>query len=224
MRTAVRFFETNGKVAHETDRSPFVTLGGVSLPVLQDEPFERADAARNRGKVLAAAERLFSAHGPGCVSMEAVAAEAGVGKGTLFRRFGDRAGLIQAVLDEPARQLQEELIRGPAPLGPGAPPVQRLVAFGERLLEHHERLGELLLAAEASGGGFRAGPFAFYRTHVGLLVHEADPETDADYVADVLMVALSAEFVGYQRRVRDLPHAEILAGWTALVERLVGPA
>ena len=63
------------------------------LPVLSEDPPERADAARNRGKVLAAAERLFAERGPSRVSMDAVAAEAGVGKGTLFRRFGDRAGL-----------------------------------------------------------------------------------------------------------------------------------
>ena len=54
-------------------------------------------------KVLAAAERLFAERGPCSVSMDAVAAAAGVGKGTLFRRFGDRAGLVQAVLSERER-------------------------------------------------------------------------------------------------------------------------
>lgn len=56
-------------------------------------PRERADAARNRAKVLAAATKLFAEEGVEAVSMDAVAAEAGVGKGTLFRRFGDKAGL-----------------------------------------------------------------------------------------------------------------------------------
>ena len=74
-----------------------VTLPIVEeLPVLQDEPPLRADAARNRDKVLAAAEKLFGERSADCVTMDAIAAEAGVGKGTLFRGFGDRAGLVLA--------------------------------------------------------------------------------------------------------------------------------
>ena len=96
-------------------------------------PRERADAARNRVKVLAAAEELFARHGPDCVSMEAIAAAAGVGKGTLFRRFGDRAGLARALLDDRERRLQDDMIRGEPPLGPGAPPCERLIAFGRLL-------------------------------------------------------------------------------------------
>ena len=58
-----------------------VTFSTVQeLPVIQEEVPLRADAARNRDKVLAAAERLFREHGPTCVTMDAVAAEAGVGK------------------------------------------------------------------------------------------------------------------------------------------------
>ena len=72
----------------------------LELPIADAEPRERADAQRNRKKVLSAAERLFACHGVENVSMDAIAAEAGVGKGTLFRRFGDRAGLALAVLDE----------------------------------------------------------------------------------------------------------------------------
>ena len=70
------------------------------LPVLDEAPPVRADAERNREKVLCAAARLFAEHGVENVSMDAIAAAAGVGKGTLFRRFGDRAGLMQAVLSE----------------------------------------------------------------------------------------------------------------------------
>ena len=66
--------------------------------------------------------------------MDAIAAEAGVGKGTLFRRFGDRAGLALALLHEHTVVLQENMIRGPAPLGPGAPPQERLKAMGRAQL------------------------------------------------------------------------------------------
>jgi PPOX class probable F420-dependent enzyme len=90
---------------------------------------ERSDAARNRQAVLAAAGRIFaSAADPGAVTMDDIAAEAGVGKGTLFRRFGDRAGLIRAVFDARIADLIEAITSGPAPLGPSAPPRERVIA------------------------------------------------------------------------------------------------
>jgi AcrR family transcriptional regulator len=189
------------------------------LPVVQDAPPERADAARNRGKVLAAAERLVAECGASCVSMDAVAREAGVGKGTLFRRFGDRAGLMQAVLSERERLFQEQIIRGPAPLGPGAPPVERLIAFGQELQRHHADYGELLAAAEAAGARYRSAPFAFYRTHVSVLVREAAPDADSEYLTDVLLAALGAEHLDYLRRVREMDDERMAAGWADLVQR-----
>ena len=76
---------------------------------------ERADAARNRRRVLDAARRLFDAHGVSAVTMGDVAREAGVAKGTVFHRFGDRQGLAQALVDDAERALQDELLRGPPP-------------------------------------------------------------------------------------------------------------
>jgi AcrR family transcriptional regulator len=193
------------------------------LPVIQDEVPLRADAARNREKVLAAAERLFAEHGVSCVSMDAVAAEAGVGKGTLFRGFGDRAGLVLALLTEQERRLQEDIIRGPAPLGPGAPPAERLIAFGERLFEHYVRHGELIATAEAGVGvRYRSAPFAVYRAHVQMLVREALPDADWDYLADSLMASLRADHVHYLRSIREMPDERIAAGWEQLVRRLLG--
>src|SRR3954447_18961767 len=104
------------------------------LPLIDAEPPERADAARNRRAVLDAAARLFESRGASCVTMEAVAAEAGVGKGTVFRRFGDRASLARAVISDQEARLQEGMIRGAPPLGPGAPAEERLIAFGREYL------------------------------------------------------------------------------------------
>jgi AcrR family transcriptional regulator len=197
----------------------------MDLPVVQEyaEPPERADAARNREKVLAAAERLFAERGADCVSMDAVAIEAGVGKGTVFRRFGDRAGLAQAILGERERRFQEDFIRGPAPLGPGAPPAERLIAFGERLIEYYAEWGELIAMAEEGQARYRSGPFHAYRAHIGILVREADPEADADYVADTMLAALSAKHLQYLRRVREMSGDRIVTGWADLVRRLLSP-
>src|SRR5689334_14040191 len=102
----------------------------LQLSTADDEPCLRADAARNRARLLEAAARLIAEHGAAGVTMEAVAAAANVGKGTVFRRFGDRTGLLMALLDHSERKFQASILSGPAPLGPGAPPVERLRAFG----------------------------------------------------------------------------------------------
>lgn len=185
---------------------------------------QRADAARNRLLILEAAERLIEEHGVERVSMDAIAAEAGVGKGTVFRRFGDRASLMHSLLDERERGLQEELIRGAPPLGPGAPPVERLVAFGRRLGEHLEATGDLVLAAESGTrwARYNAPVYAFYRVHVTALVRETDPQVDADYLAEVLLAPLAADFFLYLRRGRAFDPARFAAGYEDLVRRLLG--
>jgi len=103
-------------------------------------PKVRADAARNRARILEVAEALVAEAGIEAVSMEDVARAACVGTGTLYRRFGDRAGLAFALLDQQTRDFQNALISGPPPLGPGAPAGERLKAFGAgyiELLETH---------------------------------------------------------------------------------------
>src|SRR5690349_23043328 len=117
----------------------------AELPLVETPRRERADAARNREALLAAARRLLERHGPAGLTMDAVACEAGVGKGTLFRRFGDRASLFRALIDDRERAFQEAFIRGPAPLGPGAPVPERLTAFGHAMLELIEDHGALLV-------------------------------------------------------------------------------
>lgn len=88
------------------------------------------DAARNRALLLEAARRLIARSGADAITMDDVAAAAGVGKGTLFRRFGSRAGLMMVLLDEDERASQQAFLFGPPPLGPDAPPLDRLIAFG----------------------------------------------------------------------------------------------
>jgi len=199
------------------------TVAPTDLPVVGGpDPCERADAARNRARILDAAARLVAERGAGEVSMEAIAEAAGVGKGTLFRRFGDRSGLMHSLLNDRERALQDEMIRGKAPLGPGAPPVERLVAFGRRMLEHLDAHVDVLLVAESGGVRFNAPLYVFYRTHVLSLVREASPECDADYMADALLAPLAAGFHLYVTRVRELPLERVADGYEDLVRRLLG--
>jgi AcrR family transcriptional regulator len=183
---------------------------------------ERADAARNRTAILCAAERLVTDRGVDCVTMDEVAAAAGVGKGTLFRRFGDRAGLLRALLDGPERALQEDLIRGEPPVGPGVPARERLIAFGHRMLDEIETHGDLLLAAEAGtppGMRLLHSVHAVYRAHVTALLRDVVPASDCDYLADVLLAALATEVVLYQRRALGMPLERLKEGWQELLDR-----
>jgi AcrR family transcriptional regulator len=92
-------------------------------------------AARNRRAILDATEQLLAAHRPRDISMEQVAAAAGVGKGTVFHRFGNRTGLMYALMVERAQALEESVTAGPPPLGPGAPDRDRLLAFLDAIVE-----------------------------------------------------------------------------------------
>jgi AcrR family transcriptional regulator len=201
--------------AHEASRE---------LPVAGRAPRERRDAARNREAILVAAQRLFDREGPAAVSMERVADAAGVGKGTIYRRFGDRASLATALLDAGERELQEALIRGSPPLGPGAPPVERLVAFGHAWLDVLVRHGDIVLASEHGpvGTRFRGAVYASHRSHLILLLREARPGADAEYLADALLAALAAELVLFLRTDRGMDLDRVKAGWRELVRSVAG--
>ena len=167
----------------------------AELPVLGAAPPGRADAARNREKVLAAARELFERRGVANVTIDEIARAAGVGKGTVFHRFGDRAGLVMALVDDEERALQERILRGAPPLGPGAPPADRVVALVDALVDLLERYGDLLRDSEASRAGARydAGAYAAWHQHATMLIAEARPGEDAPVLAHLLLAPLAAE-------------------------------
>jgi AcrR family transcriptional regulator len=193
----------------------------LELPLTSDQGAarERADAARNRLRILEAAAGLVGERGIEHVSMEAVACAAGVGTGTLYRRFGDRAGLALALLDEHTREFQDALISGPPPLGPGAPASERLAAFGEAYLELLERHAELLVAAGATERDGR-GPYALYLTHLAILLGECAPELDAPLTARALLATLSPGQFLHARRELGWPIERLRSGWRAMIRAL----
>ncbi len=190
----------------------------AELPVLGAPVRERADAARNRIRVLEAAEKLFAERGVDAVTMDDVAGAAGVGKGTLYRRFGDKGGLAMALLDQRERELQERILTGPPPLGPGAEAADRLGAFVEAYLDLLDRQLDLVLLSETAttGARFRTGAHTLWRQHCRHLL-EAGGADDAGIAADVLLAALSAEQVRHWRRDRQLDPATLTQSLVRLV-------
>jgi AcrR family transcriptional regulator len=199
---------------------------GIPLPV-HGQPdagaarSPRVDAVRNRGKVLDAAERLFARDGVERVTMQAVAKAAGVGVGTLYRGFGDKAGLAMALLGERERQFQELMISGPPPLGPGAEPVERLTAFVASYAELVAEQLELVLLSQtaAPGARFRSGAHALWRTHCRHLLSLAGAPSP-ELRADALLAALSGEMIAHWLTEQDRDLAEITDAMVGMARAL----
>jgi AcrR family transcriptional regulator len=188
-----------------------------------EEPCLRADAARNRARLLEAAARLIAEHGAAGVTMEAVAAAAQVGKGTVFRRFGDRTGLLTALLDHSARQLQADFLTGPPPLGPGAPPVDRLRAFGVAVLYRSAEQLDLQLAAQPEPGQRFSHPSVLaLRTHVTMLLRQIVPDGDTDLLARTLLAYLDPALIHHLTQQCGMPMERLENGWLDLVARVTG--
>lgn len=212
------------------DRPQIVTPDALpTLPVAgNDQAPLRADAVRNRERVLCAARRVIERVGAEHLTMEAVAAEAGVGKGTVFRRFGDRSSLLHALLDAEERDLQNAILHGPPPLGPGAEPLDRLLAYGEARLEHLERHGELLAAAATGSAGPPDGEHPVQiasRMHVWhLLVAAGHDSEQAAVLSSALLGFLCAARVQGLIANEGHRHETLVLAWRALCDGAVRAA
>jgi AcrR family transcriptional regulator len=199
-----------------------VTDGLTGLPVSDSAPSERGDAARNRALLLDAARRLISEHGTEAVTMDDVATAAGVGKGTLFRRFGSRAGLMIVLLDEDEKVEQQAFMFGPPPLGPGAPPLERLLAYGrDRLRFAWDHRALLSDASRDPQTRFNA-PSTLHHTHVRMLLDAAGTTGDLDAQAEALLALVDADSVAHQ--VIDLQRSLEVQGdaWESVARKLCG--
>jgi AcrR family transcriptional regulator len=188
-------------------------------------PKERTDAARNRAAALDAAAALFRQYGVDAVSMDAIAARARIGKGTLFRRFGDKAGLAVALLDERERALQEAILFGPSPLGPAEEsPHVRLRAFVEAYLGYAlDHLDVVHLSETASAGArYRIGAYRFWHRHAAILLAQARPGVDADALAHALLAPLAADHL--RAVVAELGADRVRAAVLDLVDAVTRPA
>jgi AcrR family transcriptional regulator len=184
---------------HESSATQGPRLG-LALP-MAGVVHERRDALRNRERVLDAAQRLLSTSGVDAVDIREVARAAGVGVGTVYRRFGDKGGLVAALLDERERTFQDCLLSGPAPLGPGAPSRQRLVAFLCALAEMTDENLPLLRVLQRSNPGarFHIGAYRAWRLHATILLLEAAPGIDAAWFAELILAPLAADLYYHQR-------------------------
>ncbi|MGE2724776.1 helix-turn-helix domain-containing protein [Mycolicibacterium pulveris] len=194
----------------------------IELPVTDQEPQERGDAARNRTLLLDAARRLIAERGADAVSTDDIAAAAGVGKGTLFRRFGSRAGLMIVLLDEDEKAAQQAFLFGPPPLGPGAPPLERLLAYGRSRLEFVHTHHALMSDANRDPQTRFSPPATLHHRHIRVLLEDAGTSGDLDAQAAALLALLDTDYVHHQLAERGATLDGLAEAWETVARKLCG--
>jgi AcrR family transcriptional regulator len=197
----------------DASRRP-LPLARPTLPMARPAPPERADAARNRRRIIDAACRIVAARGSAALSLDEVAREAQLGVGTVYRRFGDRTALLYTLLNEQEQQFQAAFTAGPPPLGPGAPAAERIRAFLHALVDQVAAHTDLLLEAEASAPAarYRSRPYGLNRLHLAMLLQQVRPRSDPRFLADALLAPLSATLIEHQRSESGATYDSIKAG------------
>lgn len=187
---------------------------------------ERRDAAENRQHILAAASRLFDAQGVEAVSMDEIARAAGVGKGTLYRRYAHKGLLCAALLDENTRRMQERTLA--ALRDDRRPILDQLGCFLGHLFAHNEENAALLGAMSDAAAGrrrsdlYRSAPYQWQRLMIiGLLrrasaAHECAPP-DIAYLADAILAPLDIDLYLFQRHTLGMSRERIADGAIRLI-------
>lgn len=191
---------------------------------------ERADAARNRLHLVATAREMIAELGVDRLTMDALAERSGLGKGTVFRRFGTRAGIFRALLDDGERAFQEQVLSGPPPLGPGAAPLERLIAYGRArvgfLLEYREVARAALDGRQPIPAGSQT-PMS--QTHIRMLLSRLDlGSINLDILSIQLTAALDGPLLLYLSASDLEPGAaeteqRLAQSWQDLVQRVCHP-
>ncbi|WP_432245290.1 TetR/AcrR family transcriptional regulator [Arthrobacter sp. G.S.26] len=183
---------------------------------------ERSDAVRNRERLLRAARELIEEGGVAGLTMDRLAEYAGVGKGTVFRRFGSRAGLMVTLLNDSETDFQSRFMFGPPPLGPGAPGLERLIACGIGRIQYVLAFGDLVLAAEmASRGRFEVPAAALWNRHIEMLLRQEGYAPEPGLMAGSLAATLDPERLLNLVRVHGVAPERLMASWQDLVTRVV---
>lgn len=210
-------------------RSPIEEVT-VPPPAPAEAVRERRDAAEHRQQILAAAARRFAERGVQAVTMEEIARAAGVGKGTLYRRYAHKGLLCLAVMESCWHHFQEDAVAELARTADCLSPLTRLDLFLGRLVgwieEHVDWLDVIADAAGEQPGGACRGPiFQWQHRVISDLLAQAINQgevavEDPVYTADVLLAALDVNLYAYQRRARGYTPEQIHRGLGRIVDGL----
>jgi hypothetical protein len=126
-----------------------------------------------------------------------------------------------AILNHSETEWQAAVMSGPAPLGPGAPPMERLLAFGRSRLEIALKHAELIRHAGRAGTRSYAA-YSFTAMHVRILLQQIGVTGDLPLLAVALLAPLEAPILAQQIDIDGFPVERVYDGWVDLVRRIVG--
>ena len=127
---------------------------------------------------------------------------------------------MAAVLNESEAAWQASVISGPPPLGPGAPPTERLLAFGHSRLRTNVTNGALIKAATGSSAARSRAAASFGVMHVRHLLGELGVSGDLVLLSIAVIAPLDIAVVE-QQQADHISLDRIEAGWDDLVRRVV---
>ena len=192
---------------------------------------ERRDAAEHRQRILEVARHLFAEHGVDAISMHQIAMTAGIGQGTLYRRYAHKGELCMDLLREHYERFVEE-IASLLPPTATSPALERLESVLEKIVALLEEQGAMV--GPTAGKDMRDGQcsesdisrhISFQRTpwyrwlhelFAGLLTEAVERGElaflDVPYTADAILAALHPAFYRFQRQERGFSSERILQG------------
>ncbi len=193
-------------------------MDNSNLLLPDDSRPTRADAVKNREKLLETAAALFDSEGVEAVSMTQIAQSAGVGKGTLYRHFSDKNEICQALLDADQRDLQDRTLSYSRA---NPDPCEALRWFVGEVARFVDRNDDLLYAgAEAGSVSLIAYPaHQWWRQTIRGLLIRMNVAGDVDYMADTLYAMLDVNMIRFQRRGLGYDFDRILEGLNLLLDR-----
>lgn len=192
---------------------------------------ERSDAAANRRLILETATTLFEQRSVPEVTMADIASAAGVGKGTLYRRFDNKGELALALMDSQMTDFQNQVLgqlREYAQMD--RPYMAQLNYFLDALVRFTDTHLPLLCVVQSTGllpeDREQTRPYYWqYQTISGLLTRaieagELPISVDVLYTADALLAPLRADLFRFQREVRRFSLERISSGLRTVVAGL----
>ena len=167
----------------------------------------RADAARNRAKVLQAASEAFAAEGA-AVPLDEIARRAGVGAGTVYRHFPTKEALFDAVISD---RLGSLATQAEARFDSDADPGEAFFGYFREVIESGLAKADLTDALTAAGAGFGTETLAAgTRLMLGLSALLRRAQLAGDVRADVSaedLHPLAAGAIAAERRAASGPDA-----------------
>jgi AcrR family transcriptional regulator len=176
----------------------------------------RADAVRNRKKLLAVAERLFTTKGVD-VEMDEIAAAAKIGVGTIYRHFETKDALVNAIIVGPVEDLIAKARALAQATDPGAAFYELFVELVELATEKHHLIAALARAGRSAPVGTPAqlaSRHDRFRSALSALLERAQAvgAVRADVRVPELVALVNGAFVYLERdRAGRAAHRRLLA-------------